>query len=53
LVEQGRELREATVEVLAINLQLLRLWREEQRGRTSPRPQHRSDASRHQRTPRH
>ena len=35
LVEQGRELREAVMEVLAINLQLLRLWREEQRGRRS------------------
>jgi hypothetical protein len=33
LVEQGRELREAVMEVLAINLQLLRLWRQEQRQR--------------------
>ena len=32
LVEQGREVREAVMEVLAINLQLLRLWREQQRG---------------------
>ena len=31
LVEQGRELREAVMEVLAINLRLLRLWRQEQR----------------------
>jgi hypothetical protein len=33
LVEQGRELREAVMEVLAINLQLLRLWRENERGK--------------------
>ena len=32
LVEQGREVREAVMEVLAINLRLLRLWREQQRG---------------------
>ena len=31
-VEQGREIRETVMEVLAINLQLLRLWREQQRG---------------------
>ena len=33
LVEQGRQIREAVMEVLAINLQLLRLWREGQRSR--------------------
>ena len=33
LVEQGREIREATMELLAINLQLLHLWRVEQRNR--------------------
>jgi hypothetical protein len=39
LVEQGRELREAVMEVLAINLQLLRLWRSEQRDRpATPKP---------------
>jgi len=32
LVERGREVREAVMEVLAINLRLLRLWREQQRG---------------------
>ena len=31
LVEQGREVREGVMEVLAINIQLLRLWREQQR----------------------
>jgi|SRR5271157_3518478 len=41
LVEQGRQLREAVMEVLAINLQLLRLWRLEQR---SPQPKRRSAA---------
>lgn len=40
-VEQGRELREALMEVLAINLQLLRLWRVEQRDRPPARPQRR------------
>jgi hypothetical protein len=33
LVEQGRKFREAILEVLAINLQLLRLWRVEQSAR--------------------
>ena len=33
LVERGRQVREALMEVLAINLQLLRLWRQQQRGR--------------------
>lgn len=42
LVEQGRELREAVMEVLAINLQLLRLWREEQRDRPPTRQQRRA-----------
>jgi len=31
LVEQGREVREGVMEVLAINIELLRLWREQQR----------------------
>ena len=38
LVEQGRQLREAVMEVLAINLQLLRLWRIEQRRRKPDKP---------------
>lgn len=33
LVEQGRQIREAVLEVLAINLELLRLWRLERRKR--------------------
>ena len=33
LVERGREFREAVMEILAINLKLLRLWRAEQRSR--------------------
>ena len=33
LVEGGRQLREAVMELLAINVQLLRLWREEQRSK--------------------
>ncbi len=49
LVEQGREIREAVLEVLAINLQLLRLWREEQRDRWSKRPQRQADAVRRKR----
>jgi len=32
LVEQGRAVREAVMEVLAINLRLLHLWRQQQRG---------------------
>lgn len=35
LVEQGRQMREAVMEVLAINLQLLRLWRKKQRAQDS------------------
>ena len=46
LVEQGRELREAVMEVLAINLQLLSLWREEQRSRRSDPPRRRPRARR-------
>lgn len=43
LVDEGRQLREAVMEVLAINLQLLRMWRQEQRERPTkpkktPRP---------------
>lgn len=38
LVERGRQLREATMELLAINLQLLRLWRIEQRSRKPDKP---------------
>jgi hypothetical protein len=34
LVKQGRQLREAVMEVLAINLQLVRLWRVQQRARS-------------------
>ncbi len=45
LVDQGRELREAVMEVLAINLQLLRLWRQEQRDRP-PTPRKRQPAGR-------
>ncbi len=52
LVEQGREYREAVMEVLAINLQLLRLWREEQRDRRSKRPQRQAGAVRRKRKPR-
>ena len=45
LVEQGREFREAVMEVLAINLQLLRLWRlEQRRRRKSGRPKRRTVA---------
>lgn len=32
-VEEGRQLREAVMELLAINVRLLRLWREEQRSK--------------------
>ena len=32
LVTQGREVRKAVMEVLAINLRLLHLWRQQQRG---------------------
>jgi hypothetical protein len=41
LVKQGRELREALMEVLAINLRLLHLWRRQQcdRPTTTPTPQ--------------
>jgi hypothetical protein len=46
LVEQGRKLREAVMEVLAINLQLLRLWRLEQRRRQTARPKRRAGAAR-------
>lgn len=49
LVEQGREIREAVLEVLAINLQLLRLWREQQRDRRSKRPQRQAGAVRRKR----
>ena len=49
LVDQGREIREAVLEVLAINLQLLRLWREEQRGRPSTRQRRRAAAKRSKR----
>ncbi len=42
LVEQGRAVREAIMEVLAINLQLLRLWRTEQRGRPPTRKRSKS-----------
>lgn len=42
LVQEGRELREAVMEVLAINLQLLRMWRMEQRGRRPARPRRRA-----------
>lgn len=48
-VEQGRELREAVMELLAINLQLLRLWRQEQRKRRSKRPQRQASAGRRKR----
>ncbi len=50
LVEQGRELREAVMEVLAINVQRLRLWREEQRGRRSASPNRRGRAKPRKRT---
>jgi|AP12_2_1047962.scaffolds.fasta_scaffold109971_2 hypothetical protein len=46
LVEQGREHREALMEVLAINLQLLRLWREEQGDRRSKQAQRQAGAVR-------
>ena len=46
LVQEGRELREALMEVLAINLQLLRLWRLEQRVRRSVKPQRLAAAKR-------
>lgn len=52
LVEQGRKLREAVMEVLAINLQLLRLWREEQRGRQARPHRRRDGASRKRKSPR-
>jgi len=42
LVDRGREYRDAVVELLAINAQLLRLWRKEHRGR----PQRRGAAKR-------
>ena len=46
LVEKGRELREAVMEVLAINLQLLRLWRLQQRERQPERLRRRSRVKR-------
>lgn len=46
LIEQGRKLREAVMEVLAINLQLLRLWRLEQPSRRPARPKRRAGAAR-------
>lgn len=51
LVAKGREIREAVLEVLAINLQLLRLWRVDQRtrARKSPSPKR---ATKAKRTPR-
>jgi hypothetical protein len=48
-VEQGRELREAVLELLAINLQLLRLWRQDARGKPSKRARPQSDAARRKR----
>ena len=42
LVERGRVFREAVMEVLAINLQLVRLWRMEQRRCQPTRKQRRS-----------
>ncbi len=50
LVEQGREIREAVLDVLAINLQLLRLWREEQRSRRPLRPSRRGASKPRSRT---
>jgi hypothetical protein len=49
LVAKGRELREAMLEVLAINVQLLRLWRIEQRMRAkkAERKQRRAKRTRH------
>ncbi len=38
LVDEGREVREAVMELLAINLQLLRLWRQERREQDASRP---------------
>ncbi len=52
LVEQGRELREAVMEVLAINLQLLRLWRAEQHGRPPARERRRAGGGRSKHKPR-
>ena len=50
LVEQGREVREAVMEVLAINLQLLKMWRQQKR---VPRSSRRgAGAQRSQRTAR-
>src|SRR5512147_144150 len=37
-VDEGRQLREAVMELLAINLQLLHLWRIEQRSRAKAPP---------------
>ena len=45
-VQEGRELREAVMEVLAINLKLLRLWRLEQRGQRSVKPRRLAAAKR-------
>ena len=51
LVDQGREIREALIEMLAINLQLLHLWRQEQRTRPSARaPRQGKTARRRRRT---
>lgn len=47
-VAQGRELREAVMEVLAINVQLLRLWRKEKRARAQ-RDRQKLEAKRHSR----
>ncbi len=52
LVEQGRRFREAAMEVLAINLRLLRLWREAQRARRSTRPRGRAKVARRKPKPR-
>ncbi len=38
LVEEGRQIREAVMEVLAINVQLLKLWRGQERERGGGRP---------------
>lgn len=45
LVDEGRAVREALLEVLAINLQLLHLWRQEQRARPSVRAQRQGEAA--------
>jgi hypothetical protein len=49
LVEQGRQVREAVMELLAINLQLLRLWREDERGKRSKLARRQSGAVRRKR----